>query len=189
MLPSTVTVFELLFVSLALPLTGYSWWMFHESMRSRNYWESQGMNGVTELNTRASLRSASILFIVSVFIVLVGLTAMSLPRRYYDPPVEPAWILAINPTLAITVVGLLLYNTIANRNTRERLIAFEVDRVRNDKLIATYKITTHTSDEELADYAGQEMTRRTVSRPGVPMLRYLTDIRDRLRRLEREAGR
>lgn len=189
MLPSTVTVYELIFVALALPLEGYSWWMYREAMRSRHYWESQGVNGVTDLSTRASVRSARILLSVSTCILFIGFTAMSLPRRIYVPPVEPSWILAINPSLAIVVVALLLYNAIANRSTRERLIEIDMDRSRRDRLIATYGISINTSNEELFAYSGREMTRRTVSRPGVPMLVYMTEIRDRLRRLEREAGR
>ena len=190
MLPDTVSVTELVFVTLALTLSGYFWWHYQEALRSRHYWESKKMNGVTDLSTRSSVRNARILFMVSILIVFIGFTAMSIPKATYIPDVEPGWVLLINPLLAITVVALLLLGAVLNRSTREDLIALEVARDRRDKLIATYGITIRTSDEELHDIARSEQERRTVPRlHDMTMLAYLTDIRERLRVKERESGR
>lgn len=132
MLPETTSVLELAWTMLASVGLYSAWWLWRDAVRSRHYWELQGMNGAVAITTRTSARSSAVRTLTQGVFLLVGLMSMSLPPRS-QAIAEPHWILAL-PALGFIVVSVaLVVDSILSRRDRERLVDMEVARNRREK--------------------------------------------------------
>ena len=125
---STVSYLEVIWTLIALVGLITCGWLARDALKSRHYWETEGLNGGSDVTTRSNVRSSGIRAFRQFLNLILGLTAMTFPPSETD--VDPAFLYYILPALFIISAIADTWDAIKARRDREELL--EIERNRSD---------------------------------------------------------